>query len=167
MYKLNEDSCGYMLRKMACKKCKNHIEITTPDTFTDYYFTCDYCGKESDFGYVFEIYRKKNKSNNKIKTPGWIYFITANQGTQKWCKIGKATNPEKRFKELFSVTVPFNFNLFYKIYTHDDYSTLEKKIHKKFEDKRSDGEWFLLTTEDYNTILNWPQEIEKNADIPA
>ena len=66
------------------------------------------------------------------------------------CKIGKAKKPKYR-EETLSHTTP-TISL-YKVVKTDNYSTLESKLHKIFNEKRYRGEWFKLTDEDIEFMV--------------
>jgi len=66
------------------------------------------------------------------------------------CKIGKSKKPKYR-EETLSHTTP-TISL-YKVVKTDNYSTLESKLHKIFNEKRYRGEWFKLTDEDIEFMV--------------
>lgn len=81
---------------------------------------------------------------------GVVYFIREKfSGT---IKIGKTKNLKSRTKQ-FGVKLPFEWE-YIKVIDSKDYSLTEMLLHKKFESKRTNGEWFSLTNEDINDIIN-------------
>lgn len=91
-------------------------------------------------------------SHNQPKTkkiyPGFVYLIQQVNGQHY--KIGKSITPDKRMS-LFEVKLPFPIERICTIET-DDMSGLERELHETFANKRVDGEWFALDTEDVEYI---------------
>ena len=72
-------------------------------------------------------------------------------------KIGHSRNPENRIKT-FNVKLPFEVE-FIKVIKVRDMKGMERKLHKYFENKRINGEWFNLDPEDVEYIKSIPDEI--------
>lgn len=91
-------------------------------------------------------------SHNQPKTkkiyPGFVYLIQQVNGQH--FKIGKSKDPDKRMS-LFEVKLPFPIERICAIET-DDMNELERELHETFANKRVDGEWFALDTEDVEYI---------------
>lgn len=83
---------------------------------------------------------KVDKSFHKTKT---YLMIDENNG---YIKIGKSTNPNTREKTLQSEKPFINI-----LYVCDN--NIEKKLHNEYKDKRIRGEWFSLSTDDINHIV--------------
>jgi len=90
------------------------------------------------------LVRPKRKSN---KVSGFVYLIKSPTGHYK---IGKARDVDNRIS-LFSVKLPFEIELLHTI-PCEDYTTAELWLHEQYSDKRVNGEWFSLTSEDVETI---------------
>jgi hypothetical protein len=71
--------------------------------------------------------------------PGYIYFIENTHDTL--IKIGKSRNPEKRLKELQTGT-GFELRLLTQKFC-SKMLKMEQYLHKRFEEDRMEGEWFL------------------------
>ena len=79
--------------------------------------------------------------------PGYIYLVASSNGTYN---IGRTAAPDKRM-QLFRVKLPFDVELECVIKTSDMLG-LERELHKRFADKRVNGEWFALSPEDVEYI---------------
>lgn len=77
---------------------------------------------------------------------GYIYVIKSDYGY----KIGKTKSLKNR-SQLFSVKLPFDFDMVFTFFT-SDYSSLESALHNMFKHKRTNGEWFNLDTGDLSDI---------------
>ncbi len=80
---------------------------------------------------------------------GYVYMIRMD----KWHKIGKATNVLKRTGEL-RITLPSKETLVHTIETDDPYG-VENYWHRRFADRQTNGEWFLLTSDDVRAFKKW------------
>lgn len=61
---------------------------------------------------------------------------------KNFVKFGVSNNPAVRIKELQTGN-PFKISLLLSI-VYDDSFSIEKRIHKYFNEKRESGEWFLI-----------------------
>lgn len=75
---------------------------------------------------------------------GYVYFLHG-VGT-RFYKIGHSNNLDRRIKEI-SPKLPFSLDLVHSIWT-DDRRELEAWLHRKFDLKRKEGEWFELDESD-------------------
>lgn len=75
-------------------------------------------------------------------TGGYVYLVQSQYGV----KIGKSINVKSRTR-LFEVKLPFPISVEHYAW-FDDYSFAERDLHKKFHEKRLEGEWFDLSRED-------------------
>lgn len=83
----------------------------------------------------------------EVQREGYVYILQSDSG---YYKIGRTTNPENRIK-MFSVKMPFRVAFTLLIQTEDQYK-LEGALHRRFKDKRQDGEWFALHSRDIETL---------------
>lgn len=74
--------------------------------------------------------------------PGYVYILQAGP----FFKIGYSKDVDKRVSQL-STLPPFDLDLLFVIYAKNAPS-LETALHKRFADKRKNGEWFELDEED-------------------
>jgi len=89
-------------------------------------------------------YENKKRFMSKIFNIdlGYVYFIESEYG---W-KIGKTKNLNQRMNT-FSVKLPFEFKERFFIKTINK-NTLENKLHKYFEERKINGEWFDIKDSD-------------------
>lgn len=73
---------------------------------------------------------------------GFVYLIKSG----RHFKIGKARSASKRYREL-AIQLPQEATLVHKIATDDAYG-IERYWHRRFEDRRLNGEWFDLSAAD-------------------
>jgi len=85
----------------------------------------------------------------KIKNKnGKIYILKAIG--KSYYKIGKTINLNERINKI-SPALPFKTRLVHTIISNNIYKT-ELSLHKKFNDKRTNGEWFNLSKNDIKSL---------------
>lgn len=83
----------------------------------------------------------------EVFTPdGYVYLL----GAPDFYKIGRAKNVDSRVKQL-GIQLPWEIDLVHTI-PCEDYISAERKLHRKFSDRRANGEWFMLTPDDVKWI---------------
>jgi hypothetical protein len=111
----------------------------------------EYCGDDSKFTMVREVCRPFIADENQAEqheeslqedTFGFVYLLRAG----KYYKIGKSNFAERRFAEI-SLQMPEKAQLVHKI-TTDDPTGIEVYWHRRFSDRRMNGEWFALSSSD-------------------
>ncbi|WP_375415944.1 GIY-YIG nuclease family protein [uncultured Hymenobacter sp.] len=95
-----------------------------------------YCGAESS-----EVIELSNDSNPSEQN-GNVYLYKSG----KHYKIGRTNNLERREREI-KLQLPLEAELVHRIAT-DDAVGIERYWHKRFADRRLNGEWFNLTSAD-------------------
>lgn len=73
---------------------------------------------------------------------GFVYLLRAGP----FYKIGKSKDPEKRIKQI-KLQLPYPVEIVHVV-ASSNMSYLETHWHKQFSEKRTNGEWFLLTDDD-------------------
>lgn len=92
--------------------------------------------------------RASNKKNKAVK--GVVYLLRSGG----YYKIGKTKNLPARIDTLaVGVRVPFDIQLVHS-FKSNDYSSAEAGLHRTFESKRTEGEWFTLSPEDIEFICS-------------
>lgn len=108
----------------------------------------EYISEDIDYVDIAEILPKLAIA--KIESPapsakprdGYVYLIKSGANY----KVGRSDDAERRFKQI-SVALPDKAELFHTIRT-DDPAGIESYWHRRFADKRANGEWFKLTNQD-------------------
>jgi len=77
---------------------------------------------------------------------GYVYLALMKIGKEKRYKIGKADIVGRRTKQV-AVNLPEDLELIHVIATDDAYG-IEAYWHRRFDEKRRGGEWFVLTAAD-------------------
>ena len=78
------------------------------------------------------------------KNDGFVYMVK--EQFSKQYKIGKTFDVPRRHREI-ALELPGDLKKVHSIRT-DDPSGIEAYWHKRFENKRTNGEWFALTPDD-------------------
>ncbi|MCF6317571.1 MAG: GIY-YIG nuclease family protein [Marinosulfonomonas sp.] len=106
----------------------------------------DWAEENPDFEDVINFLPKEieHKDSPPINTvnDGWVYLLESG----KHYKIGRGEDLERRVKQV-TVAMPEKVGLVHAIKT-DDPSGIEAYWHRRFKDKRANGEWFALDLSD-------------------
>ena len=94
--------------------------------------------------------REESVSDEKVNI-GYVYLIK--HGSRNEYKIGKTFNPLRREGEI-RLELPEKIKPIHYIET-DDPSGVEAYWHNRFKDKRKEGEWFSLLTNDIKAFKRW------------
>jgi hypothetical protein len=78
---------------------------------------------------------------------GFVYIIGSPDG---YCKIGRAKVLDSRLKQI-ALQLPFKVELIHSIAVADPIQA-ERVLHRRFADRRMNGEWFALTPEDIDWL---------------
>ena len=88
-----------------------------------------------------------NPKKKDVPVPGYVYLLQADSGH---FKIGRSKNPKSRIKT-FGVQLPFEVE-YIAVIPSGNMNQLETELHAKYQDKRVNGEWFDLSSEDVEYI---------------
>lgn len=86
-----------------------------------------------------------------MSSAGFIYLLNAGE----YWKIGKTTNPDARLERL-AIQLPFpceQLGLFGPM-SLEGMDSAEKDLHRRFSERRVNGEWFKLTHQDVWSIIS-------------
>lgn len=83
---------------------------------------------------------------------GFVYVIT-NPAWPEFVKIGHAINPDSRLRDYQTYCPTRSYRLEHFVYTADRRKA-EAAVHAMFPDRRLEGEWFRLSTEEAVAALN-------------
>ena len=119
----------------------------------------EYCQGKSEFDDIIlhclevakSTHNKPDLINSDSDKTGYVYLIR--HGTRNEYKIGRTYNPIRREGEI-RLELPEKVQPIHYIKT-DDPAGIENYWHSRFANKRREGEWFLLTTEDVRAFKRW------------
>lgn len=119
----------------------------------------EYCQGKSDFDDIISLCSELTKSTHKrpdliYSVPdkiGYVYLVR--HGSRNEYKIGKSYNPIRREGEI-RLELPEKIQPIHYIKT-DDPTGIENYWHSRFANKRKEGEWFSLTTDDVCAFKRW------------
>lgn len=105
--------------------------------------------ERDDFDDIAALLPEDEPSASPIARPvvgksedGFVYLIKSGE----FYKVGRSDDAERRFKQI-SIALPDKAELFHMIRT-DDPPGIEAYWHRRFADRRANGEWFKLSASD-------------------
>lgn len=120
----------------------------------------DHCCERSQFSKVISLceeYLEEQKPNEENTMPqsdslhtGEVYLFKMSVGREKRYKIGKTIDSDARLGQI-AAQLPEKLEKVHTIKTDDAFG-IEAYWHKRFADRRREGEWFQLTSADINAF---------------
>lgn len=104
--------------------------------------------KELVKDFVLDMSKSRDKKKTLKKERGFVYIYKQDI----YYKIGKSKSEIER-KKRYITENPNEIDVILVIKT-EDYTYLEKILHKRFSKKRYRGEWFILTDNDIKLLKN-------------
>lgn len=104
--------------------------------------------KELAKDFVLDMSKSRDKKKTLKKERGFVYIYKQDI----YYKIGKSKSEIER-KKRYITENPNEIDVILVIKT-EDYTYLEKILHKRFSKKRYRGEWFILTDNDIKLLKN-------------
>lgn len=87
--------------------------------------------------------------------PGIIYLLGSPEG---YCKIGRTKHLTQRLLQL-GLQLPFRVEILYS-FKAKDCIAMERSLHRRFAHARQNGEWFLLSPKEIDSIRLFQDEID-------
>lgn len=117
----------------------------------------EYCRKLPGFEDVLALVEREVSSVTTASEPkngpkvvtGFVYLMKSGSHF----KIGRTNSPGRRGSEL-AIKIPVSPTTLHCIET-DDPVGVETYWHRRFADKRGEGEWFALTSDDVKAFKRW------------
>jgi hypothetical protein len=115
----------------------------------------EFCNSHTEYSDILDIClsistSNSNEENYEIESDkiefGFVYLIQSG----KYYKVGRSNSADRRTYEL-KIQLPEKSKLIHQIRT-DDPIGIETYWHKRFTDKRKNGEWFELSRQDINAF---------------
>ncbi len=103
----------------------------------------------SDYNPVASHEQKEDSSKASKVTSGFVYLMKSG----KHYKIGRTNSVGRRERE-FAIQIPVPAKTIHSIET-DDPVGVEAYWHNRFNDKRGEGEWFILSPDDIRAFKRW------------
>jgi hypothetical protein len=119
-----------------------------------------FCEEHPEFEDVAALWRqvptveptvKSLEADDASTSVGYVYLLK--HGSRREYKIGRTNNPLRREGEL-GIQLPEKCEPVHYIQT-DDPEGVESYWHRRFANKRKEGEWFALTPQEVRSFKRW------------
>ena len=95
------------------------------------------------------IYEKQQREKGTVNKAGYVYLVRF--GKTDYYKIGHTNDIDRRINVEIAPKMPEEPEIIHTIKTKDRFK-LESELHKRYADKRKNGEWFELSQDDIDYI---------------
>jgi hypothetical protein len=118
-----------------------------------------YCQDREGYKEVVRLYNSDTPRTRDLSdhaetgdlAAGYVYLVQ--HGARREYKIGRTNNPLRREGEI-GIELPEKLRPIHVIKT-DDPAGVEAYWHRRFADRRKEGEWFALTAQDVRAFKRW------------
>jgi len=107
--------------------------------------------ESSEYALPYQKKAAQRALTKVLPRSGYVYLVGNSE--QPYFKIGMSVNPDSRVCH-FEPKLPFPVSIIHTTWTVDRYKG-EAYLHRRFEEKRSNGEWFELDQDDISWIKAW------------
>jgi Rha family phage regulatory protein len=153
MYILSEAGQAFLYMSYNCETSdifkESYIESSDKTEALLYKIQKDYSNLIEEMQKVFDADLLNLVANN-IKENKKSYIYILQDKTNNCFKIGRTTKIDERIK-IIQAGYP---NKLYLLYVFEGGSSIESHLHRKYSNKRLNGEWFNLSKNDINEIKN-------------
>ena len=146
-----------MLTVDCFKRWALRLDTELSRKLVDYFLDCERLAKQNINLHVIG----QNLSRAEVSKAGFVYLIKAE--TTSFYKIGKSKDVHKRLESLQTAN-NMQLTIVYRIFS-TNYRTLERQLHKYYEEYWIRGEWFDFPSEIVSQFLSVANLLEDTEEI--